>query len=181
MSIRVYGITPTFYINYFIQTSTVKKEEKQQEEDKKKTDLTEDTKRELESLGISATEDMTESEAQSKIAQAKEEEKAKAEEDIPKSSNMPSILNKIKILAEKLGVPYSNNEEVDTVLEKIKYFIYAVRPQIQEDEEQLRLLEDCNNEYINLKAEFETARNFQIEMYNSVDIAATNNKFLLGL
>ena len=85
----------------------------------KKSTLSNSTKNELKALGITATDGMTEAEAQEKIAQAQQEENAENGDEQQGNSSESEILADAKTLAAQVGVSVASDADVSEILDDI--------------------------------------------------------------
>ena len=86
----------------------------------KKSTLSDSTKAQLEALGITATDGMTESEAQAKIAAAKQEQNAQNQGGEEQGNSSESeMLAEAKSLAASVGVSVSSDADLTEILDDI--------------------------------------------------------------
>ena len=83
----------------------------------KKSTLSSETKAKLEALGITVTDGMTESEAQSKISQA--EAQQQSQNGGQQNSSESEILSRAKTLASQVGVTVSSDADISEILDNI--------------------------------------------------------------
>ena len=79
-------------------------------------ELSASTKKQLEALGITVTDGMTESEAQQKIQQARLERQAQEGAQMPSETE---LMADIQTLAGQIGVVYSDSDDTEAILASI--------------------------------------------------------------
>lgn len=146
----------------------------------KKSSLSSDTKAKLEALGITATDGMTESEAQSKIAaaEAQEESNSGEQQENPSESE---ILSQAKTLATQVGVTVSSNADVSEILDDIGAELEVMLEHAENNPAILSQLSSYLSELTSLDDSYDALQSSQSSMYSAMNMISTNNKIALGL
>lgn len=148
----------------------------------KKSSLSNDTKAKLEALGITATEGMTESEAQAKIAAAQQENEAGNQEGEQQgNSSEAEIIADAKTLAAKVGVTVASDADVSEILDDIGAELEVMLEEAENNPAVLSQLSEYLSELTSLDDQYSTIQNSQSEMYAAMNMVSTNNKIALGL
>ncbi len=147
---------------------------------KKQSQLSDSTKKELEALGIPATDGMTEAEAQQKITQAKQEKHQQNGQQQGYSSEF-EIKADAKSLAEELGISVSDDAVISDILNEIGTEIEALLDTVENNPSVLSKVCDYFNKLLNLDVEYENMVALQSNYENAMNMIAENNKIALGL
>lgn len=149
---------------------------------KKKSNLSDNTKKELEALGINATDDMSEAEAQSKISKAKQE-KQSGNQNTKGNENHSEfeVKSDAKNLASKLGLCVSDDADVEDILNDIGYEIEDMLSQAEKNPSILSTISQYLSELVDLDEQYENITTLQRDYNNAMNMIATNNKISLGL
>ena len=148
----------------------------------KKSSLSNDTKARLEALGITATEGMTESEAQAKIAAAEQRDNAQNEgREQQGNSSEAEIMADVKSLAAKVGVSVASDEDVADILDDIAAELEVMLEEAETNPAILSQLSTYLSELTSLDDQYQSIQNSQAGMYSAMNMISTNNKIALGL
>lgn len=147
---------------------------------KKQSQLSDSTKKELEALGIPATDGMTEAEAQQKITQAKQEKQQQNGQQQGYSSEF-EIKADAKSLAEELGISVSDDADISDILNEIGTEIEALLDTAENNPSVLSKVCDYFNKLSNLDVEYDNMVALQSNYENAMNMIAENNKIALGL
>lgn len=148
----------------------------------KKSSLSNDTKARLEALGITATEGMTESEAQAKIAAAEQRDNAQNEgREQQGNSSEAEIMADVKSLAAKVGVSVASDEDVVDILDDIAAELEVMLEEAETNPAILSQLSTYLSELTSLDDQYQSIQNSQAGMYSAMNMISTNNKIALGL
>jgi len=147
----------------------------------KKSSLSNDTKAKLEALGITATEGMTESEAQAKIAEAQQKETGNQDDEQQRNSSEAEIIADAKALAAKVGVTVASDADVSEILDDIGAELEVMLEEAENNPAILSQLSEYLSELTNLDDQYSTIQNSQSGMYAAMNMVSTNNKIALGL
>jgi len=147
----------------------------------KKSSLSDSTKRELEALGITATDGMTESEAQAKIAAAQQEENAQNGEEQQGNSSESEILAEAKTLAAQVGVSVASDAEVSDILDDIGAELEVMLEDAENNPAILSQLSSYLSQLTSLDNRYDTLQSSQASLYSAMNMVSTNNKIALGL
>lgn len=148
----------------------------------KKSSLSNDTKAKLESLGITATEGMTESDAQAKIAAAEEQENSQNGEGQQQgNSSEAEIMADVKSLASKVGVSVASDADVSEILDDISSELEVMLEEAETNPAILSQLSAYLSELTGLDDQYQSIQNSQASMYSAMNMISTNNKIALGL
>ncbi len=146
----------------------------------KKSSLSETTKAKLEALGITATDGMTESEAQAKIAQAEAQQQSQ-NGDEQQNSSESEIFSRAKTLAAKVGVTVSSDADVSEILDDIGAELEVLLEEAQGNPTRLATLSSYLSELTSLDDQYSSIQSTQNSMYAAMNMVSTNNKIALGL
>lgn len=146
----------------------------------KKCSLSETTKAKLEALGITATDGMTESEAQAKIAQAEAQQQSQ-NGDEQQNSSESEIFSRAKTLAAKVGVTVSSDADVSEILDDIGAELEVLLEEAQGNPTRLATLSSYLSELTSLDDQYSSIQSAQNSMYAAMNMVSTNNKIALGL
>lgn len=149
----------------------------------KTTSLSDSTKRELEALGITASDGMTESQARQKINAAKNEKGADtgAGQQGGSDASETEILSDAKTLAAAVGVSVASDADVSEILDDISTELEAMLEEAENNPGMLSIISSYLSELTSLDEQYDSLQSFQTNMYNSMEMTATNNKLALGL
>lgn len=141
-------------------------------------ELSESTKRQLEALGITITDGMTESEAQEKIEEAKKE-KGQAAAAAPASET--EVTADIKNLATAIGLSYDDATDPQEILTQIAEELEAQIDEAAENPQELNNLMKYYRELSSLDAEYDDIQKGQAKIYVALNMISESNKKALGL
>lgn len=147
----------------------------------KKSSLSNDTKAELEALGITATDGMTESEAQAKIAAAQQEQNAQNQGGQQGNSSESEILSDAKSLAAAVGVSVSSDADVSEILDDIGAELEVMLEEAENNPSVLSQLSSYLSQLTYLDDQYDALQSQQSSMYSAMNMISTNNKIALGL
>lgn len=148
----------------------------------KKSSLSSETKAKLESLGITATDGMTESEAQAKIASAEAQQNSQnGEEQEQGNSSEAEIMADVKSLASKVGVSVASDADVSEILDDISSELEVMLEEAENNPSILAQLSEYLSELTSLDDQYQSIQNSQASMYSAMNMISTNNKIALGL
>ncbi len=152
----------------------------------KKSSLSDSTKRELEALGITASDGMTESQARQKINAAKNEKGADAgtkQKDGQEQQNATEteILADAKTLASAVGISVGSDDDIAEILDDISAELETMLEEAADNPAILSTVSAYLSELTSLDEQYDSLQSFQTNMYNSMEMTATNNKLALGL
>ncbi len=144
----------------------------------KKSSLSEETKKKLEALGITVTDDMTESQAATLINQAQQENFQQGGE---KQDTKSDIRAEAKTLAESIGIAVSDDAETDDILNDIGQEIELMLEDAENNPSVLSSLSSYLSELTNLDERYETLEAKQESMFAAMETIGDNKKLALGL
>lgn len=148
----------------------------------KTSSLSDSTKRELEALGITATDGMTESQARQKINNAKNEKEADSGAGQQGGNQSESeLLADAKTLASEIGVSVASDADISEILDDISIELEAMLEEAENNPGMLSIISSYLTELSNLDEQYDSLQSFQTNMYSSMEMTATNNKLALGL
>jgi len=150
----------------------------------KKSSLSDSTKRELEALGITATDGMTESQARQKINDAKNDKGADTgaeQQNDKQNASETEILSDAKTLAAEVGVTVASDADISEILDDISNELEAMLEEAENNPGILSVISSYLSELTSLDDQYDSLQNFQTNMYSSMEMRATNNKLALGL
>lgn len=147
----------------------------------KKSSLSNSTKNELEALGITATDGMTESEARQKIAEAREEQNAQNGGEQQGNSSESEILADAKTLAAQVGVSVASDADVSEILDDIGAELEVMLEEAENNPAILSQLSSFLSQLTNLDDQYDSLQGAQSSMYAAMNMVSTNNKIALGL
>lgn len=149
----------------------------------KKSTLSSTTKSQLEALGISATDGMTEAEAQAKISQAKQEKDAQNQNQSNQGNNSSEteILADAKSLASSMGISVASDADISEILDDIETELEAMLEEAEGNPAMLSQLSSYLSELTSLDDRYDTLQTAQNSMYSAMNMVSTNNKIALGL
>lgn len=148
----------------------------------KKSSLSNETKAKLEALGITATDDMTESEAKAKITQAEAEKNSQNQNNQQQGNSSESeILSEAKALASSVGVSVASDADVTDILDDIGAELEEMLEDAENNPGILSQLSSYLSQLTSLDDRYETLQSSQASMYSAMNMISTNNKIALGL
>ena len=136
----------------------------------KKSSLSDSTKSKLEALGITATDDMTESEALALIAAAKQENQGE------QNSSESEILSEAKTLASAVGISVSS-DDTSEILDAIGNELEALLEDAENNPSILPQLSNYLSQLSSLDSRYDTI----LTTYAAMDVISNNNKLAHGL
>ena len=147
----------------------------------KKSTLSDETKAKLAALGITATDDMTESEAQAKIAAKEAENNAQNQTSDQGNSSETELLAEAKSLASALGVSVSSDDDVSDILDAIGNELEVMLEDAENNPSRLSQLSSYFSQLTSLTDRYDNLQTAQASMYSAMNMVSTSNKIALGL
>lgn len=147
----------------------------------KKSSLSSDTKAKLEALGITATDDMTESQAQSKIAEAEAQQNAQNQSNQQGNSSESELLSEAKSLAGAVGVSVGTDADISEILDDIGAELESMLEDAENNPAVLSQLSNYLSQLSSLNERYNSLQTSQASMYSAMNMISTNNKISLGL
>ncbi len=146
--------------------------------------LSDETRRKLKSLGIDPSSVVSEAQAKQMIAQIIN---VQAVTDVDNSNTTSKnvcnseleIRTRAKVIASKLGITVSQNQDEEEVLQTLSSKINELIS--KENSEKLKELNIYQNEVNTLLSEISTIKQNQNSMYAMLNMSANVNKYMLGL
>jgi len=145
----------------------------------KKSQLSTQTKNKLEALGITATDGMTETEAQALIA-AKESANSGGQQQ-QENSTESEILAEAKSLASLVGVSVSSDADVSEILDDISSELEDMLEDAENNPAVLSQLSNYLSQLSSLDERYDSLQSTQSSMYAAMNQIGENNKLALGL
>lgn len=147
----------------------------------KKSTLSDETKAKLAALGITATDDMTEAEAQAKIAAKEAENNAQNQTSDQGSTSESEILAEAKSLAASLGISVSSDDDVSDILDEIGNELEVMLEAAENNPSRLAQLSSYFSQLTSLTDRYDNLQTAQAGMYSAMNMVSTSNKIALGL
>ena len=147
----------------------------------KKSTLSDETKSKLAALGITATDDMTEAEAQSLIAAKEAENNAQNQTSDQGNSSETELLAEAKSLASALGVSVSSDDDVSDILDAIGNELEVMLEDAENNPSRLAQLSSYFTQLSSLTDRYDNLQTAQAGMYSAMNMVSTSNKIALGL
>ena len=147
----------------------------------KKSSLSSETKVRLEALGITATDGMTESQAQAKIAEAEAQQNAQNQNNQQGNSSEAELLSEAKSLASSVGVSVASDADLSEILDDIGAELEAMLEDAENNPSVLSQLSNYLSQLSSLDSRYNSLQNAQASMYSAMNMISTNNKISLGL
>lgn len=147
----------------------------------KGSQLSETTKAQLEALGITASEGMTEAEAQQKIAAAQAEQKQENGEQQQGNSSESEILSDAKSLASQVGVSVASDEDISEILDDIGDRLEVMLEEAENNPSALSSIASYFSQLTSLDDRYDSLQSFENNLYSAMNMVSTNNKIALGL
>lgn len=141
-------------------------------------ELSASTKKQLEALGITVTDGMTESEAQQKIQQARLERQAQEGAQMPSETE---LMADIKTLAGQIGVVYSDSDDTEAILASIGEELEAQIDESENNPQELSTLMGYFNQLRTLDTTYDEIQSVQDKIYAAMDLVSQGRKQALGL
>lgn len=135
----------------------------------------------MEALGITATDGMTESEAQAKISSAEAQNNSQNQDNQQENSSEREILSEAKALASSVGVSVAGDADVTEILDDIGAELEVMLENAENNPAILSQLSSYLSQLTNLDDRYETLQSSQSNMYSAMNMISTNNKIALGL
>ena len=146
----------------------------------KKSSLSESTKSKLEALGITATDDMTESEALSLISAAMQEKQSSSDQQDGRNDSEIQILSEAKALASSVGVSISSDDTTE-ILNAIGNELETLLEDAENNPRILPQLSSYLSQLSSLDSRYDTLLDSQESIYSAMNMISTNNKVSHGL
>lgn len=148
----------------------------------KKSQLSDNTKKELEALGITVTDDMSEYEAQQLVkARTENNQQGTSGQERGNNTTEYEVLSSAKTLASSLGISVSDDADVEDVLDDIGAEIEALLESAEGNPSILATVSGYLNELNGLDEEYDNIIALRENYDNAMDMIATNKKLTLGL
>ena len=142
------------------------------------TDLSETTRKELEALGITVTDGMTEAQAREKIREARAEQ---AQEIVGGLSGEAEVTSDIKTLAVTIGLTVSDDATAEDILEEIAEELEAQIDEAEGNPQELSTLMGYFRQLSKLDAEYTDIQEGQAKLFNAMELVSRANKQDMGL
>ena len=142
------------------------------------TDLSETTRKELEALGITVTDGMTEAQAREKIRVARAEQ---AQEIVGGLSGEAEVTSDIKTLAVTIGLTVSDDATAEDILEEIAEELEAQIDEAEGNPQELSTLMGYFRQLSKLDAEYTDIQEGQAKLFNAMELVSRANKQDMGL
>lgn len=141
-------------------------------------ELSNETKRQLETLGITVTAGMTEAEAQELIDEAKEDTFTKL--PVQPKNGAVEINTDIKNLANVVGLSYEDDDTPDEILTRIAEEIEAQIDDAENNPQALSTLMGYYHQLSSLDAQLDAIRSGENKIYAAMDLLAHSNRKQFG-
>lgn len=146
----------------------------------KTSSLSEETKRKLEALGITVTDNMTESQAASLINSAQQKENDNSQNG-QRQDSQSDVRADAKSLAQSMGISVSEDADADEILNDIGEQIEVMLEGAEKNPSILSTISSYLSELTNLDDRYETLQSQQQAVFAALDTVSNNNKLALGL
>lgn len=145
--------------------------------------LSDSTKAQLEALGITVTDGMTEAQAKQKIAevQAQRQAQNQPQNQGGQSSSQSEILSDAKSLAAQVGVSVSSDADVSEILDDIGAKLESMIQEAQGDQNKLSQISSYFSQLQSLDEQNDSIQSSQNNLYAVMNMVSTSNKIALGL
>lgn len=145
--------------------------------------LSDSTKAQLEALGITVTDGMTEAQAKQKIAevQAQRQAQNQPQNQGGQSSSQSEILSDAKSLAAQVGVSVSSDADVSEILDDIGAKLESMIQEAQGDQSKLSQISAYFSQLQSLDEQNDSIQSSQNNLYAAMNMVSTSNKIALGL
>ena len=141
--------------------------------------LSDDTKKQLQALGLDPSKYTSEAAAQQAITQAQSQQQEQGAQKSGGSSSFASMKSEVQDLASKMGVEVGNNDKIDDILSNISSKIDSLQANAGTDPTKLSDVNGYQAQYSTISAELsqmQAARNM-----TGASALANYNKAALGL
>lgn len=144
--------------------------------------LSETTKAQLEALGITVTDGMTEAEAKQKIAEVQAQREAQNDNQQQQGNSSESeILSDAKSLASQVGVSVSSDADVSEILDDIGNRLEAMIEEANNNPAELSQIASYFSQLTSLNDKYDSVQSSQNSLYAAMNMVSTSNKIALGL
>jgi len=155
----------------------------------KKSKISDATKRQLEALGIDASNVTSEAQAQSLISAKKTEQsfqnsltgKTQDKSDTASQSSESSLISEAKSLAEELGVSVSSDDTFDDITAAISDAIEKLMDKSGNDPQALQRIQAYKTRLSQLNSQYSDVSTSNSNIYAAMSAQAATNKYMLGL
>lgn len=148
----------------------------------KTSHLSETTKAQLEALGITVTDGMTEAEAKQKIAEVQAQREAQNDNQQQQGNSSESeILSDAKSLASQVGVSVSSDADVSEILDDIGSRLEAMIEEANNNPAELSQIASYFSQLTSLNDKYDSVQSSQNSLYAAMNMVSTSNKIALGL
>lgn len=134
----------------------------------------------MEALGITATDDMTESEALSLISAAMQEKQSSSDQQEGRNDSESQILSEAKALASSVGVSISSDDTTE-ILNAIGNELETLLEDAENNPSILPQLSSYLSQLSSLDSRYDTLLDSQESIYSAMNMISTNNKVSHGL
>lgn len=141
-------------------------------------ELSDETKNQLEALGITVTAGMTEAEAQELIEESKEESFEKT--SVQQKPGAVEISTDIKNLASVIGLSYEDDDTPDEILTRIAEEIEAQIDDAENNPQALSTLMGYYHQLSSLDAQLDAVQSGENKLYAAMDLLANSNRKQFG-
>lgn len=138
-------------------------------------ELSESTKKELQALGITPEEGMTEAQAQAKIQEARMEKFLNRD-----TATEVEITSDIKNLAATIGLSIDEGTSTDEILVQIAEELEAQVDEAEGNPQELSALMGYFKQLSNLDAQYSDIQRGQSKLFNAMELISQNNKQEFG-
>ncbi len=143
----------------------------------KTSNLSEETIRKLEALGIDVDSVSSETEAKKLIAEEEAKKSSSVEgEENNTMSEEETLFNEIKNLAQKLGITVSENDNIEDIFSKIESKLESLKENSYNSN-----INVFQSEYEMLKRQFENMNSGESSILSAMDMISMSNRAALGI
>jgi hypothetical protein len=143
------------------------------------TAITDDTKKELQALGLDPSKYTTEAQAEQAITQAQSQQQQGAQKS--GGSNIGTIKTEVQGLASKMGVSIGTNDKMSDILSKISDKLGDLQSSAGNDPTKLSQFNSYQSQYTSISSELSQMEASRSKITNGLDQMADSNKKALGL
>lgn len=124
---------------------------------------------------------MTESQAQSKIAEAEAQQNAQNQGNQQGNSSESELLSEAKSLAGAVGVSVGTDTDISEILDNIGAELESMLEDAENNPAVLSQLSNYLSQLSSLNERYNSLQTSQASMYSAMNMISTNNKISLGL
>ncbi len=144
-------------------------------------EISQETREELDALGIAITPGMTETQAREKIEEVRFEDYDTEDDTTSQSVGNIELKSDIKNLASAIGISYQDTDTPDEIIIAISEELEAQIDEAENNPQALSTLMGYYRKLSSLDEQLDAVKSGQNKIFDAMDLLSTNNRKEFGL